>query len=230
MVNQAVWAGQARSPTVEAMATPPARRQDPRYRRVPWSPTAGRQALYLTGSIPVLLVAPVLVAAGFLHPPQWALPLLALIVVFLATPALTAMQRYRLRTTGGLDIPPQENGWTKAGLFGYARSPATWRQLAYHLLAAPLLAAGALAAFATWVAGLIGTLLYAYAWTMPPHTLLSHGQTWPPAGYLPHRLNIPMDVYLTSSWIVLLAGPPRLTPTVAALDARAARVLLGPSR
>ena len=212
------------------MATTLARRQDPRYRHVPWWPTAGRQALYLTGSIPVLLVAPVLVAAGFLHPPKWALPLLALIVVFLATPALTAMQRYRLRTTGGLDIPPQENGWTKAGLFGYARSPATWRQLAYHLLAAPLLAAGALAAFATWVAGLIGTLLYAYAWTMPPHTLLSHGQTWPPAGYLPHRLNIPMDVYLTAAGIALLAVAPRLTAAVAALDAALARALLGPSR
>ena len=89
------------------MATTLARRQEPRYRRVPWSPAAWRQALYLTGSIPVLLAAPVLVAAGFLHPPKWALPLLFLVVVFLASPALTALQRYRLRTTAGVDIPPQ---------------------------------------------------------------------------------------------------------------------------
>src|SRR3984957_19506475 len=193
------------------MAPTLARHQQARPRPVPWSPDAWRQALYLTGSIPVLLAAPVLVAAGFLRPPKSGLVLTAPIGVVLAGPVLTALQRHRLRITAGVDIPPQENGWTKAGLFGYARSPATWRQLAYHLLAAPLLAAGALAAFATWVAGLIGPLLYAYAWTMPPHTLLSHGQTWPPAGYLPHRLNIPMDVYLTAAGIVLLAGAPRLT-------------------
>ena len=117
-----------------------------------------------------------------------------------------------------------------AGLISYARSPATWRQLTYHLLAAPLLAAGALAAFGMWLAGLVYTLLYAYAWTMPPQSLLGHGQTWPPAGYIPHRLNIPADVYLTAAGIVLLAGAPWVTAAVGALDARAARVLLGPSR
>ncbi len=233
MVNRAGWAGQARSPTVGGMVTTLARRQDPRYRRVPWSPAAWRQALYLTGSIPVLLAAPVLVAAGFLHPPKWLLPLLFLAVVFLAAPALTALQRYRLRTTAGVDIPHQpaiEPVWTPAGLISYARSPATWRQLTYHLLAAPLLAAGALAAFGMWLAGLVYTLLYAYAWTMPPQSLLGHGQTWPPAGYIPHRLNIPADVYLTAAGIVLLAGAPWVTAAVGALDARAARVLLGPSR
>ena len=210
-----------------------ARRQDLRYRRVPWSPTAWRQALYLTGAIPVLLAAPVLVAAGFVHPPKWLLPLLFLAAVFLAAPALTALQRHRLRTTAGVDIPPQpavEHLWTPAGLISYARSPATWRQLAYHLLAAPLLAAGALAAFAMWLAGLVYTLLYVYAWTMPPQSLFGHGQTWPPAGYLPHRLNIPMDVYLTVAGIVLLAGAPWVTAAVGALDARAALALLGPSR
>ena len=207
-----------------------ARRQDaPSHRPVPWSPAAWRQVLYLTGSIPPLLTAPVLVAAGFLRPPKSGLVLTALIVVFLAGPVLTALQRHRLRITAGVDIPPPRP-WTKVGLVGYARSPATWRQLAYHLLVAPLLAAGALAAFAAWLAGLIGTLLYAYAWTMPPHTLLSHGQTWPPAGYLPHRLNIPMDVYLTAAGIALLAVAPRLTAAVAALDAALARALLGPSR
>jgi signal transduction histidine kinase len=211
------------------MVTTLARRQEPRYRPVPWSPAAWRQALYLTGSIPVLLAAPVLVAAGFLHPPKWALPLLALVVVFLATPVLTAVQRHRLRAAAGVDIPPQEPR-TRAGLIGYARSPATWRQLAYHLLAAPLLAAGALVAFGMWLAGLVYTLLYAYAWTMPPQSLLGHGQSWPPDGYLPHRLNIPVDVYLTLAGIALLAAAPWLTAGVAALDARAARALLGPSR
>src|SRR5579859_7081036 len=147
MVNQAVWAGRARSPTVGGMATTLARHQQARRRPVPWSPHAWRQALYLTGSIPVLLAAPALVAAGFLHPPKWALALGALIVVFLASPVLTAAHRYRLRSTAGIQLPPPQP-WTRTGLIGYARAPATWRQLGYHLLAAPLLAAGALAALA----------------------------------------------------------------------------------
>ena len=82
-----------------------ARRQDTRDYRVPWSPSAWRQALYLTGSIPVLLAAPVLVAAGLLHPPKWLLPLLFLVVVFFAVPVLTAIERHRLRVTAGLEIP-----------------------------------------------------------------------------------------------------------------------------
>jgi len=209
------------------MATTVALRQDPRYRRVPWSPQAWRQALYLTGSIPVLLAAPVLVAAGFLRPPKSGLVLTALIVMFLASPVLTALQRHRLRITAGVDIPPQQP-WTKVGLINYTRSPATWRQLAYHLLAAPLLAVGALAAFGAWLVGLIGTLVYAYAWDLPRPSLLSHGQSSPPAHL--HRLFVPVDVWLTVAGIALLAVAPWLTATVGALDARAARALLGPSR
>src|SRR6202041_2709355 len=101
MVNQAVWAGRARSLTVGGMATTLARHQQARHRPVPWSPRAWRQALYLAGSIPVLLAAPVLVAAGFATKPRWALPLLALIVVFLASPVLTAVPGYRLRAPAG---------------------------------------------------------------------------------------------------------------------------------
>jgi signal transduction histidine kinase len=209
------------------MATTLARRKDPPYRPVPWSPAAWRQALCLTGSIPVLLAAPVLVAAGFATKPRWALPLLFLVVVFLAAPALTAMQRYRLRSTAGVQIPPQQP-WTPAGLIRYARSAATWRQLAYHLLAAPLLAAAALAAFGAWLAGLIGILVYAYAWDLPGPSLLSHGQSSPPAHL--HRLFVPVDVWLTVAGIALLAAAPRLTAGVAALDAWTAQILLGPSR
>ena len=197
----------------------------------PWSRPAWRQALYLTGSIPVLLAAPVVVAAGLLHPPKWALPILALVVVFLATPALTAMQRYRLRATAGVDIPPPppiEHRWTKAGLEAYARSPATWRQLGYHLVAAPVLAAAAAAAVAAWLAGLAATGVYVYAWGLKPGTLLVRGTSWPPE-FL-HRTPIPLDVWLTLGGLVLLTAAPRLTAAVAALDAAAARALLGPSR
>src|SRR4029077_423503 len=98
-----------------------------------------------------------------------------------APPALTAVQRYRLRATAGVRLPPPQP-WTKVGLVGYARSPATWRQLAYHLLAAPRLAVSAPPAVAMWLAGLAGTLVYAYAWLAPG--LLSRDQSSPPPGYL----------------------------------------------
>jgi signal transduction histidine kinase len=226
------------------------RRQDPRarrYRPVPWSPRAWRQALYLTGAVPAQLVA-LFIALAWTYGLRWRLngfpvvwpvtwgrlwPLapVSLIAVFLAVPAFTAMHRHRLRTTAGAEIPAQpaiERRWSAAGLAAYAGSSATWRQLGYHLLAAPLLAAGALAAFGAWLAGLLCTLVYAYAWGLPPRNGLAHGLSWPPA-QLP-RLPIPADVYVTLGGLVLLAAAPRLTAAVAELDARAARALLGPSR
>jgi len=39
--------------------------------------------------------------------PSWPLPLFTLAVVFLAVPVLTQMHRHRLRTTAGVEIPPQ---------------------------------------------------------------------------------------------------------------------------
>jgi len=49
----------------------------------------------------------------------WPLPLLSLVVVFLAVPAFTRMHQHRLRTTTGLDIPPQPavgSRWSAAGI------------------------------------------------------------------------------------------------------------------
>jgi signal transduction histidine kinase len=221
-------------------------RPENRYRRVPWSPRAWRQALYLAAGIPAQLLALFIVLAwtGGLRwrmnwfpvvwPVTWGrlwpLAPVSLVAVFLAVPALTAMQRHRLRAAAGAEIPPQPAvEWTRTGLVSYARSAATWRQLAYHLLAAPVLAAGAVVACATWLAGLVGTLVYVYAWTRPPGGLLAGGQSSPP-GHLHRTLPIPTDVWLTLAGLVLLAAAPPLTAAVAALDARAARALLGPSR
>ena len=208
-----------------------ARRQDAPYRRVPWSPRAWLQALYLAIGIPAQLLALLLATAAVAgSPPVRALVPVSLIVVFLAVPAFTTMQRYRLRAAAGVEIPPQPAvEWTKTGLVSYARSAATWRQLAYHLLAAPLLAAAAVVTCATWLAGLTGTLVYAYAWTRPPPSLLALGQSSPP-DHLHRTLPVPTDVWLTLGGLALLAAAPWLTAAVAALDARAARILLGPSR
>jgi signal transduction histidine kinase len=210
-----------------------------RVRHAPWSPQAWRQALYLAGGIPVQLVVLLPLAAwavNHYHQPGrlapvtwqrlWPLPLIGLALVFLALPLLTRMHRHRLRTTAGVEIPPQPamaNRWSVAGI----RSPVTWRQLGYHALAAPALAVAAIAAVGAWLTGVLFTLVYAYAWALSQANFFSEGQAH---SALPHVVPIPWDVYLTIGGIVLLAGAPWLTAAVGELDARAARALLGPSR
>jgi len=189
-------------------------------RRAPWSPPAWRQALYLAGGIPAQLGPVLVVVSGLMVRPRWLLPLLFLVAVFLAAPMLTRMQRHRLRTTAGIQIPPQPaipNRLSPQGISASTRSRAAWRQLGYHLLAAPALAAAAIAALGMWLAGILYTLVYVYAWRLPA----SHPQRLP---------GVKADVYLTLGGIVLLLAAPWVTAGVAALDARTARALLGPSR
>jgi signal transduction histidine kinase len=218
------------------------------YRRVPWSPRAWSQALYLAGGIPAQLFAVLLVLVPWwsLVTPSWGhalghrnwgkvwpLPLLILVVVFLAVPLFTRIHRHRLRATAGVLIPPQPvmpDRLTVRGIVAAARAPATWRQLGYHLLAGPALAAAAIIAVGVWLAGVLFTLVYAYAWKLPAGGLLQRGQSSSPPGHLPPVSYIPMDVFLTAGGIALLAVAPWLTAAVGALDARAARALLGPSR
>ena len=207
----------------------PIRRRD----RAPWSPRAWRQALYLTGGIPALLIVPFFIVAGLAVRPRWVLPLLFLVVALLAMPLLGQIHRHRLRATAGVVIPPQPimpNGLSVAAIEEAIRSPVTWRQAGYHLLAAPALAVAALAAFGTWLAGLLYSLVYVYAWTLSPQNLLARGQSSGPPGHLAPMSSIPVDAYLTAAGLLLLVAAPWLTAGIAALDARAASALLGPSR
>jgi len=163
-----------------------------------------------------------------LHP-LWLLEAAA---VFFAVPALTGIHRHRLRVTAGVEISPQPaipGRTTVRGIGAALRSRATWRQLGYHLLAGPALAVGEIAVFGVWLAGVLFTLVYAYAWVLPHEGLLWRGQSQ--SGSRGHWLfGVQADVYLTGVGIVLLIAAPWLTGAVAALDARAARSLLGPSR
>jgi signal transduction histidine kinase len=219
-----------------------------RYRRVPWSPRAWSQALYLAGGIPAQLFALLIVVLpwwSFTIPSWgdflghrswgkvWPVPLLLLMIVFLAVPVFTGIQRHRLRATAGVLIPPQPvipDRLSATGIVAMARARATWRQLVYHLLAGPALAAAAVTVFGVWLAGVLYTLVYGYAWTLPPGTLLRRGQSSPLPGHLPPFSYFPMDAYLTVCGIALLAAAPWLTAAIAELDVRAARALLGSSR
>ena len=215
-------------------AIAPARGASIRRRdRAPWSPRAWRQALYLTGGIPALAAVPLLLTVGSTAGRRWVLPTLFLVIALLAVPLLTRIHCHRLRTTAGVAIYPppiMPNGLSVASIQQALRSPVIWRQLGYHFLAAPALAAAALAAFGVWLAGLLYTLVYAYAWTFSPQSPLGRGQSSGPPGHLPPMSNIPVDAYLTVAGLVLLVAAPWLTAGVAALDVRAARTLLGPSR
>jgi hypothetical protein len=88
--------------------------------------------------VPLLLVV-----AALAIRPRWVLPLLVLVVAFLAMPLLTRIHRHRLRATAGVVIEPQPfmpNGLNVAGIREAIRSPSTWRQVGYHFLVAPALA------------------------------------------------------------------------------------------
>jgi signal transduction histidine kinase len=158
-----------------------------RYRRVPWSPQAWRQALYLFGAIPAQLAGlavPVAFAFWSRHWALWTWSVRVLharqglhplwfaeaALVFLAVPALTGLHRQRLRATAGVGIPPQPVSrrlLSIRGIIAAVRSRATWRQLGYHLLAGPALAVAEVAVLGVWLAGVLYSLVYVYAWALP---------------------------------------------------------------
>jgi signal transduction histidine kinase len=215
-------------------------------RRAPWSPRTWRQLLYLAGGIPAQFVALALVVGwvpkfwrnvglswwpvGWQKP--WWPPLLVLVALFLALPLLTGMHRHRLRIAAGVEIPPQPaipHRLTPKGIVAAARSQATWRQAAYHLLAGPALAVAAAAAVWLWLAGLVYALVYTYA-SVLRHSLLYRGIDTSASVRIGHLGGIPLDVFLTAAGVMALFAAPWVTAGVAALDATAARALLGPSR
>jgi signal transduction histidine kinase len=210
-----------------------------RYRRAPWSPRAWSQALYLAAGIPAQSVSLLFLFAivwGTRRLYLWAwVPkeLLGLAAVFLLVPVLTAIHRHRLRVTAGVEIPPQPRlaKWlTPRGIAAAARSQATWRQLGYHLLAGPALAAAALAAIGMWLVGVLCALVYLYGWRLSAGSLLRRGVSSAKADNLPRLFAVPIDLWLTVGGIAVLFAAPWVTAGVRALDARAARMLLGPSR
>ncbi len=215
------------------------------YRRVPWSPRAWSQALYLAGGIPAQLAAPLIVFALLRWPGRFdfwvgsnllfVLWLLVAAVALLLVPMLTWIQRHRLRVTAGIDIPPQPRrpDWlTRDGITETLRSQAYWRQAGYHFLAGPALAAAAIAAIGVWLAGALFAFEYVYVWTLSPDSALRRG-TGGATSSSPLPLvfgTIPADVALTAAGVAGLLVAPFLSSAVASLDARAASALLGPSR
>jgi signal transduction histidine kinase len=156
-----------------------------------------------------------------------------ILLLFLLSPVLTQVHRHRLRATAGVQIPPQPSIpgrlTTVQGLVTTVRSQATWRQLGYHFLAAPALAAAAIAAVGWWVAAVLCTFEYVWGALLPPDAMFRRA-TFPNGPTSLPSLVGPVGIWLTLAGIAGLFAAPWLTAGVAALDARAARTLLGPSR
>jgi len=227
--------------TTTALASGTARGAPARPRRpMPWSPRSWGQALYLAGAIPALALGMSFPAIRvYIADGRWSVLwhglgvpftwLPWLLAVFVMVPALTQIHRHRLRTTAGIDIPPQpasQDRLTVQGLVAAVRSQATWRQVGYHLIVAPALAVAAAAAIAAWLAALLCSLEYLWGWALGPSAWFRQ------ATYPDRVMNLPhlMGVWLTLAGIAGLFAAAWLTAGVAALDARAARALLGPSR
>ena len=214
-----------------------------RHRRpMPWSPRAWRQAVFVAAAIPaqlVLFAGILIIVRAYVKPSSpayhhWQV-LLALLPLLLLLPLLTSIHRHRLRVTAGVAIPSQPAGpyrrLSPRAIASAARSQAVWRQAGYHLLAAPVLAVAAIAAAASWLAGIAAAAIYSYAWSMPPASWQRRGVFGDPgADHLPRILGLQVDIWVTLTGVALLFAAPWLTAGVHALDVRAARALLGPSR
>ncbi|MFK0103620.1 sensor domain-containing protein [Streptomyces sp. NPDC091217] len=89
----------------------------------------------------------------------------------LFTPVLTRLQCSRLSALLGIDIvaPLTASGsWrSRHRIAETLRSEALWRQLAYHVLAGPFVALGALTVLGSWALGALFTSLPLYAWALP---------------------------------------------------------------
>ena len=190
-----------------------------------WPATTSRNLRFILASLPVqvaalaIIVLPVPTAAHLRAGKLVTLVLAFSVVVLVAVlPALSAAQRGLLRVILGADIPPPAAArrTTPRGLLAWLRAEATWRQLAYHVLVAPVLALAGLLMPFLWTVGITLAAIYAYVGLVrsfnlkfiePGHTVI-YG-------------------YLTVLGALLLLAAPRVGAAVIRLDTWAARALLG---
>src|SRR5215472_1526533 len=119
-----------------------------------WPSNTSQNLGFILASLPVQLAAPAIIAVSWLV--IWAGRLPGMLTTLLGTievvvllvaaiPALTAARRT-----------------TWPGLMTWLRAEATWRQLAYHVLVAPVLALAGLLMPFLWTAGIVLAAIFAY--------------------------------------------------------------------
>ncbi|MFF4155893.1 histidine kinase [Streptomyces sp. NPDC001678] len=136
-------------------------------------------------------------------------------VVGAASPVLSVAQRARFRARLGVEVPaPAAAG----GVVRWLRSESAWRQVRYHLLFGPLIAAGGVCVLLLWAASFVAATVYVWVWAVPPEYRIAE------VGY------VVQAAYLTAGGIAGLYGSAWLSGALARIDTRAALKRLGPSR
>ncbi|MET9172652.1 histidine kinase [Streptomyces misionensis] len=141
--------------------------------------------------------------------------------VVAATPVLTPIQRARLHACLDLEIPPppKTGGDTyKERVLRWLQSWSSWRQVGYHLIAAPLIAVAGLLTLALWAASAAAVTVLLWRLGVGP-------QSW-----FPLTGGIGQRVLLTVLGVVGLCVAAPLSKALVRLDTRAASACLGPSR
>ncbi|MFC4585409.1 sensor histidine kinase [Sphaerisporangium corydalis] len=184
--------------------------------RVHWSARSWLRTFHVATGVPIALLS-VAVIAGLTFVAlvlAWTLvvPAIALPLLFWSVPRLTRLQRARFAAFLDVDIPPvpapSGDGDLFRRLIRPARARSTWRQIAYHLLAPLISAAGLLTVLVAWSAFLVTAALAVQMWAV--------GGGW--RGALPAVVALALSV-----------AAPALARGIAALDVIAAEALLGPS-
>ncbi|MFC1409910.1 histidine kinase [Streptacidiphilus sp. N1-12] len=183
----------------------------------PFSRWAWQETGFIAAGVPLALPAVVLLAPKAWHT---GLPVCVALLLLLFHRLLTRLQRDRFRALLGLEIPAaaeREGPLLSRATLRWLRSDSAWRQLGYHLVAAPLLSALAVAVLAGWTAGLVLATVFGWAWAAPTDSYAFNGQD---AG----------DIWITAVGLVLLLAMPWAARLVRRLDGYAAAALLGPNR
>ncbi|MFF7050804.1 sensor histidine kinase [Streptomyces griseorubiginosus] len=155
-------------------------------------------------------------AASARTPAALAVTPLPVLLTLLVTPLLTAGQRRRYRALVGEDLP--RPAVTGTSVVRRLTGRALWRHVCYHAVAGPLLAVLDLVVLAVWAAALVAASVYVWIWALPTQWRITD------LGYTTQA------AYITAGGLGLLFLGPRLTDALVRLEARAAEVLLGPSR
>ncbi|MFF4017651.1 histidine kinase [Streptomyces sp. NPDC001843] len=146
----------------------------------------------------------------------WALVPVPFALFLVGVPTLTVVQRHRYRALLGVDIPrltltPTPERWWPRHALRWLSSTQTWRQVGYHLLLGPLLAALELLVLAAWAVAVAGVTDFGWAWALPGDEM-TQAMVFTPCG------------------VVLLCSAPWLAGVTARAETRLALPLLGPSR
>jgi signal transduction histidine kinase len=207
------------------MATVAAGRRGRRLAPVRMLAAIARDSTFAVAGVPVHLIAITVLIAPWanryvMHMGKkelLAVMLLSAALVLALRVPLSAVQRHRCWSLLGVEIerPPAAAGQTlRQRIAASLRSDETWRQLAYHLIVAPVLAFGGLLVVGAWVGGL-GFLLvsgYELQFSAPRHGFGKY-----------------LGLVIVAGFLLLLVAP-LLARLVTYSDVRAATALLGPSR